>query len=158
MSFGQDKPQMSHSADGLIGNTKHHSPQPQEPPMYVTPQYPLTYGGTSYYPPPPYKKPYSVAIPPPINGPPPASPIHPPIQTSFGTPSTLAYTLSTSKNAMPSYVSYGSQLPQNPYFPFPGPPQPMAPPHPHARVNFVQPSPLQQYQNFEQLNTENVTH
>jgi hypothetical protein len=36
----------------------------------------------------------------------------------------------------------------------------MAPPqgHPHAGVNFVQPSPIQQYQNFEQLNTENPTH
>jgi hypothetical protein len=34
----------------------------------------------------------------------------------------------------------------------------MAPPHPHDGVNFVQPSPIQQYQNFEQLNTENPTH
>jgi hypothetical protein len=31
----------------------------------------------------------------------------------------------------------------------------MAPPHPHAGVNFVQPSAAQQYQNFEQLNTAN---
>jgi hypothetical protein len=52
--FGQDKPGMSHSADELIGTTTHHSPQPQPPPMYGTPQYPLAYGGTSYYPPPPY--------------------------------------------------------------------------------------------------------
>jgi hypothetical protein len=50
--FGQDKPGMSHSADGLIGTTMHHSPQPQPPPMYGTPQYPPAYGGTSYYPPP----------------------------------------------------------------------------------------------------------
>jgi hypothetical protein len=34
----------------------------------------------------------------------------------------------------------------------------MSPPHPHAGVNFVQPSPVQQYQNFKQLNTENLTH
>jgi hypothetical protein len=34
----------------------------------------------------------------------------------------------------------------------------MAPPHPHAGVNFVQPSAIQQYQNFEQLNTANPTH
>jgi hypothetical protein len=36
----------------------------------------------------------------------------------------------------------------------------MAPPqgHPHAGVNFVHPSPIQQYQNFEHLNTENPTH
>jgi hypothetical protein len=126
--------------------------------MYGTPQYPSAYGGTSYYHPPPYQQPYPVALPPPISGPLLASTIHPPIQTSSGTPSTLAYTLSTSERTMPSYVHYGSLPPQNPYFPFPGPPQPMAPPHPHARVNFVQPSPLQQYQNFEQLNMENLTH
>jgi hypothetical protein len=32
----------------------------------------------------------------------------------------------------------------------------MAPPQgqPHAGVNFVQPSPIQQFQNFEQLNTK----
>jgi hypothetical protein len=61
---------------------------------------------------------------------------------------------------MPSYVPYGSLPQHNLYFPFPGPPQPMAPPqgHPHAGVNFVQPSPIQQYQNFEQLNTANPTH
>jgi hypothetical protein len=49
-------------------------------------------------------------------------------------------------------------LPQNNlYFPFPGPPQPIAPPQgqPHAGVNFVHPSPIQQFQNFEQLNMEN---
>jgi hypothetical protein len=36
----------------------------------------------------------------------------------------------------------------------------MAPPqgHPQTRVNFVQPSPIQQYQNFEQMSTENPTH
>jgi hypothetical protein len=34
----------------------------------------------------------------------------------------------------------------------------MAPPHPHAGVNFVQPYAAQQYQNFEQLNTANPTH
>jgi hypothetical protein len=43
---------MSHSADGLIGATTHHGPQPQPPPMYGTPQYPPTYGGTPYFPPP----------------------------------------------------------------------------------------------------------
>jgi hypothetical protein len=30
---------MSHSVDRLIGNTIHHGPQPQPPPMYGTPQY-----------------------------------------------------------------------------------------------------------------------
>jgi hypothetical protein len=84
--FGQDKPGMSHSADGLIGTTMHHSPQPQPPPMYGTPQYPPAYGGTSYYPPPPYQQPYPVATPPPISGPPPAPPIHPPIPTTVVLP------------------------------------------------------------------------
>jgi hypothetical protein len=145
--FGQDKPGMSHSIDELIGATTHHGPQPQPPPMYGTPQYPLAYGGTSYYPPPPYQQPYPVSIPPPISGPPPAPPIPPPIPTNNGTPSTSAY--STSESTTPSYVPYGSVPPQNPYFLSPGPPQPMAPPHPHVGINFVQPSAAQQYQNFE---------
>jgi hypothetical protein len=34
----------------------------------------------------------------------------------------------------------------------------MDPPHPHAGVNFVQPSDVQQYQSFEQLNIANPTH
>jgi hypothetical protein len=61
---------------------------------------------------------------------------------------------------MPSYVPYRSLPKNNPYFPFPGLPQPIAPPqgHPHAGVNFVQSSPIHQYQNFEQLNTTNPTH
>jgi hypothetical protein len=92
----------------------------------------------------------------PISGPPPAAPTHPPIPPHSGTPSTLSY--STSERTTPSYVPYGLIPPQNPYFPLPGPPQPMAPPHPHAGVNFVQPSAAQQYQNFEQLNTANPTH
>jgi hypothetical protein len=111
MPFGQDKLRMSHLADGFIGNTTHHSTQPQHPPMYGTPQYPSAYGVTSYYPPPPYQQPYLVSIPPPISGPPLAPPIHLPIQTSSGTPSTSSYTLSTSESAMPSYVPYGSKLP-----------------------------------------------
>jgi hypothetical protein len=50
--FGQDKPGMSHAADGLIGTTTHHNPYSQPPPMYGAPQYPQPYGGPSYYPPP----------------------------------------------------------------------------------------------------------
>jgi hypothetical protein len=30
MPFGQDKPGMSHSTNGLIGNTTNHIPQPQQ--------------------------------------------------------------------------------------------------------------------------------
>jgi hypothetical protein len=154
--LGQDKPGMSHSADGLIGATTHHGPQPQPPPMYGTPQYPPSYGGTSYYRPPPYQQPYPVAIPPPTSGPPPTPSIHQPPPNTSGPPFTSPY--STSESATPSYVPYGATPPQNPYFPFPGPQQPMAPPHPHTGVNFVQPSAAQQYQNFEQLNTTNPTH
>jgi hypothetical protein len=104
--FGQDKPRMSHLADGLIGTTTHHNPQPQQPPMYGTPQYPPAYGGIPYYPPPPYQQPYHVTLPPPISGPPPTPTICPPIQTSSSIPSTSTYTLCTRESATPSYVPY----------------------------------------------------
>jgi hypothetical protein len=52
MPFGQDKPGMSHSVDGLIGTTTHHNSHPQQPPMYGTPQYPPAYGRPPYYTPP----------------------------------------------------------------------------------------------------------
>jgi hypothetical protein len=113
---------MSHSADGLIGTNTHHNSHTQQPPMYGTPQYPPTYGGISYYPPPPYQQPYPVSLPPPIGGPPPTPTVHPHVQPSVGTPSTSAYTLRNSESAMPSYVPYGSSPQHNPYFPFTGPP------------------------------------
>jgi hypothetical protein len=158
--FGQDKPGMSHSTDGLIGTTTHHNPHLQQPPMYGTPQYPLVYGGPPYYPPPPYQQPYPVSLPPPISGPPPTPMTRPTVQPSSGNTSTSAYTLSTSESAMPSYVPYGSLPQHNLYFPFPGPPHPIASPQgqPHVGVNFVHPSPIQQVHNFEQLNMENLTH
>jgi hypothetical protein len=55
---------------------------------------------------------------------------------------------------------YGSSPQNKPYFPFPGPPQSIAPPlgKPHADINFVQPSPIQKIHTFEQLNTENLAH
>jgi hypothetical protein len=122
ITFVQDKPGMSHSTNGLIGNTAHHNPPPQQPLMYGTPQYPPAYGGIPYYPPPPYQQPYPISLPPPISGPPLAPLNHPPIQPSVSTPSTSAYTLSTSERAMPSYVPY-RELPQhNLYFPFSAPP------------------------------------
>jgi hypothetical protein len=46
----------------------------------------------------------------------------------------------------------------NPYYPFPGPPPPNAMPpqgNKQVGVNFVQPSPIQQVQAFEQLNMVN---
>jgi hypothetical protein len=57
-------------------------------------------------------------------------------------------------------MPYGSTPQTNPYFPFLDPTQSVAPPkgHPHASVNFVQPSPIQQLQDFEQLNMENLSH
>jgi hypothetical protein len=122
MPFGQDKLRMSHSIDGLIGNTTHHNPQPQQPPMYDTPQYPSAYGGTPYYPSLPYQQPYPISLPPSISGPPLTPTICPPTQTSSGTPSTSSYTLSTSESTTPSSIPYGSLPQQNPYFPFPCPP------------------------------------
>jgi hypothetical protein len=156
--FGQDKPGMSHvQVDGLIGTTTHHNPYIQPPPMYGTPQYPSIYGGSSYYPPPLYQQPYPVALPPPMSGPLPTPIMHPTSQPSSGAPSTSTYNLGTSESATPSYAPYGSLPQNNLYFPFPGPPQPVSPPQgqPHAGVNFVQPSPIQQFHTFEQLNTEN---
>jgi hypothetical protein len=84
----------------------------------------------------------------------------PVIQPSSDTPSTSTYNLGTSESATPSYAPYESLPQNNLYFPFPSPPQPIAPPQgqPHVRFNFVQPSPIQQFQNFEQLNTENLSH
>ena len=99
MPFGQDKPGMSHSTTGLIGNTTHHNTQPQQPPMYVTPQYPPTYGGSPYYHPPPYPQPYPLNFPPPTSRPLPTPTIHPTTQPSFGTPSTSTYTLNTSESS-----------------------------------------------------------
>jgi hypothetical protein len=46
---------MSHVADGLIGTTTHQNLYVQLPPMYMTPQYMLMYGGPPYFPPPPYQ-------------------------------------------------------------------------------------------------------
>jgi hypothetical protein len=91
-----------------------------------------------------------LTFPPPISGPPPAPTIRPMAQPSSGTPSTSAYTLSTSESTTPSYASYGSLPQNNPYFPFTGPPQPIPSPQgqPHAGVNFVQPSPIQQVSKF----------
>jgi hypothetical protein len=142
---------MSHSTDGLIGTTTHHNPHLQQPPMYGTPKYPSIYGGSPYYPPPPYQKPYLVALPPPISGPPLAPIVHLETQPNSGTPSTSSYTLSTNKRATLSYVPYRSLPQNNLYFQFPGPPQSMAPQlgHQHAEVNFFQPFPVQQYQNFK---------
>jgi hypothetical protein len=157
--FNQDKLGMSHSADGLIGTTTHHNPYIQPPLMYGTPQYPSIYGGPPGYPP-PYQQPYLAVLPPPMSGPTSTPMMHLMVQPSSGTPSTSPYTLSTSESATPSYVPYGSLPQNNLYFPFPGPPQPMAPPqgHPHVGVNFFHPSPIQQFQNFEQLNTKKSSH
>jgi hypothetical protein len=57
-------------------------------------------------------------------------------------------------------MPYGSSPKNNPHFPFLGPPQPVSPPlgQPHIDINFVQPSPIQQLQTFEQLNMENPSH
>jgi hypothetical protein len=80
-----------------------------------------------------------------MSGPSPVPTMCPTSQPSSGSPSTSAYNLGTSESASPSYVPYGSLPQNNPYFPFPGPPQSVSPPpgHPHASVNFVHPSPIQ---------------
>jgi hypothetical protein len=86
--------------------------------------------------------------------------IHLVAQPSFGTPSTSSYNLGTSEITTPSYAPYVSLPQNNSYFPFSGPPYPIAPPQgqPHAGVNFVHPSPIYQFKIFEQLNMENPAH
>jgi hypothetical protein len=151
---------MSHSVDGLIGTTTHQNPYIQPPPMHGTPQHPSIYGGPPYYPPTPYQQPYPMVPPPPTSGPTSTPMMCPAIKPSYGSPSTSTYTLRTSEIITPSYVPYKSFPQNNSYFPFLGPPQPMAPPQgqPHVRVKFVQPSLIQQFQNFEQLYMENLAH
>jgi hypothetical protein len=158
--FDQDKPGMSHSVDGLIGTTTHHNPYIQPPPMYGTPQHPPIYGRLPYYPPPPHPHPYPIIPPPPTSGPTSTPMMCLAIQPSSRTPSTSGYTLRTSEIITPSYVRYRSLPQNNSYFPFLGPPPSMAPPQgqPHVGVNFVQPSPIQKFQSFEQLNTKNPSH
>jgi len=68
--------------------------------------------------------------------------------------------MGTSERIFPSYVPYGSLPQHNLYFLFPSPPQPISPPQgqPHVGVNFVHPSPIQQFHTFENLNMENPAH
>jgi hypothetical protein len=95
-----------------------------------------------------------------MGGPASTAMMRPVVQPGPSTPSTSYYTLSTSESTTPSYAPYGSLPPNNLYFPFSGPPQPISPPQgqPHVGVKFVQPSPIQKFENFEQLNMENLAH
>jgi hypothetical protein len=95
-----------------------------------------------------------------MGGPSPVLMMHATSQPSTGSPSTSTYNLSTSGSDSTSYTPYGSSPQNNPYFPFLGPPQPVAPPpgQPQTDINFVQSFPIQQLQNFEQLNMENMAH
>jgi hypothetical protein len=72
-------------------------------------------------------------------------------QPSSGSPSTSSYNLGTSQRTTPSYAPYRLLPQNNMYFPFPRPPQLVAPPQgkPHVGVKFVQPSPIQQFHTFE---------
>jgi hypothetical protein len=81
-------------------------------------------------------------------------------QPSSGSPSTSTYNLGTSEIASLSHSPYRSLPQKNLYFPFPSPPQLITPPHgqPHINVNYAHPSPIQQLQNFEQLNTKITAH
>jgi hypothetical protein len=138
----------------------HLNPYGHLSPTYGVPQYPPPYGGMSYYPPPSHEHSYPVATPPLMGGPSPIPMMRLVSQPSRSSPSTSAYNLNSSGSTSNSYMPYGSSPKNNPYFPFPGPPQLVAPPlgQPQADVKFLQPSPIQKLQNFEQLNTENPTH
>jgi hypothetical protein len=144
--FSQEKHGMSHTANGFIGFVMHQQPYNQPKPIYGKPQYLQPYGGTSYYHPPTYQKPYPVSPPPPMDGPSPVPMMCPTSQPISVSPSTSAYNLGTSESASPSYAPYGSFPKNNPYFLFLGPPQSVSSPpgHPHVGINFVHPSPIQQ--------------
>jgi hypothetical protein len=151
---------MSHSADGLICTTTQTNPYIQPPPMYITPQHPSVYGVSYYYPPPLYQHSYPV-VPPQSLGAPPLVPMPYPVsQSSTGPPPTYGYNPRISLSTYTSYMPYGSYPQNNPYFPFPSPPQPVNPPlgQTHASVKFFHPFPIQQVHEFEQLNTNNLTH
>jgi hypothetical protein len=91
--FGQDKPGMSHTADGLIGSMNHLNPYIHPSPAYDAHQYPQPYGGTSYYPPPTHQQSYHVSPPPPMGGPSPVPMMHPASQPSTCPPSSSTYNL-----------------------------------------------------------------
>jgi hypothetical protein len=86
--FGQDKPGMSHVADGLIGSMTHHNPYSQLSSIYGAPQYPQPCGGSSYYPPPTYQQLYLIVPPQSLGGPPPVPQMHLVPQSSVGPPPT----------------------------------------------------------------------
>jgi hypothetical protein len=122
--FGQDKPGMSHAVDGLIGSMTHLNPYGHPSPTYGANQYPQPYGGTSYYPPPTHQQSYPVVPPQSLGGPPPVPQMHLVSQSSTGPPPTPIYNPNSSGSTSTSYTPYGSSPQNNPYFPFPGPPQP----------------------------------
>jgi hypothetical protein len=158
--FGQDKPRMSHTRDGLIGSMNHIKPYGHPPPAYGAHQYPQPYGGMSYYPPLTHQPSYHVVHPPPMGRNSPVPMMRLASQLSMVPPSTSTYNLSTSENDSTSYTPYGSSPQNNTYFYFPSPPQLVAPPsgYPYADINFVKPSPIHQLQTFEKMNTENLSH
>jgi hypothetical protein len=151
---------MSHVVDGLIGSMTHIKPYTNPSPTYSAHLYPQPYGGTSYYPPPTHQHSYPIAPPPPMGWPSLILMMHMVSQPSTSSPSNPTYNLNSSGSTSTSYIPYGSSPQNNPYFPFPGPPQSVAPPpeKPHATVKFVQPSPIKKLQNFEQMNIENLSH
>jgi hypothetical protein len=106
--FGQDKPRMSHIADGLIGSMNHLNLYGHPSPAYGAHKYPQPYGGMSYSPPPTHQQSYPVSPPPPMGGPSPVPMMHPTSQPSTGSHSTSAYNLSTSGSASTYYTPYGS--------------------------------------------------
>jgi hypothetical protein len=160
LPFGQDKLDVSHNADGLIGSMTHHNPYNHPSPTYGENPYPQPYGGATYYPPAPHLQSYPVGHSQPLGAPPQVPMMHPISQFSTSSPSTPTYNPNNGGSTSTSYTLYGSSPQNNPYFPFPSPPQQVSPPprQSHVCVNFVYPSPIQQVQIFEQLNMKNLAH
>jgi hypothetical protein len=151
---------MSHVVDGLIVSMTHINTYGHPSPTYGAHQYPQLYGGASYYPPPTHQQSYLVGPSQMLGAPPPAPMMHLVSQPGTISPQTPTYNPNIGASTSNSYTPYGLSPQNNPYFPFPSPPDPLSlpPQQTHDGINFFQPSPIQQVHSFEQLNMENPTH
>jgi hypothetical protein len=118
LPFGQDKPGVSHTTDGLIGSMTHHNPYIHPSSPYGENRYMQPYGGTSYYPPPTHQQSYHVGPSQMLGEPPLVTMMHLVSQPSTISPPTPAYNPNSGGSTSTSYTPYGSSPQNNPYFPF----------------------------------------
>jgi hypothetical protein len=135
----------------------HFNPYAQHIPTFGANQFPHLYGGAPYYH--PLVSHRASMVPPThiVGGHTPASLAILVTTPILGPPAAPLYNPNSGGGTLTYYNQYGPFPLQNPYYPFPDPPQPGVPPKgkQQTKVNFVQPSPIQQIQSFEQLNMKN---